>query len=77
MMGVVMATITDMREKRGWTQRQLADHAGVSYVTVSRIENGHPVGKIYIARVCNALEVNIDCVEGLIFLDRRKNKGVH
>jgi transcriptional regulator with XRE-family HTH domain len=72
MMGVAMATITDVREKKGWTQRQLAGHAGVSYVTVSRIENGHPVGKIYIARVCNALEVSIDSVEGLIFLERKR-----
>ena len=29
------------REKRGYSVRELADRAGVSYVTVVRIENGH------------------------------------
>ncbi len=66
-----MATVTELREKKGWTQRQLADQAGVSYLTVNRIENKHPVGRIYIARVCNALGADIDAVNGLVFLERK------
>jgi transcriptional regulator with XRE-family HTH domain len=29
------------RERRGYSVRQLAERAGVGFVTVSRIENGH------------------------------------
>ena len=29
------------REKRGYSVRELAEKAGVGFVTVSRIENGH------------------------------------
>jgi transcriptional regulator with XRE-family HTH domain len=29
------------RERRVWSVRRLAEEAGVSFVTVSRIENGH------------------------------------
>ncbi len=29
------------REKRGYSLRELAQRAGVTYVTISRIENGH------------------------------------
>lgn len=69
-------TIRDLREKRGLTQGQLAQLAQVSYLTISRIENRHPVSRIYIARVCKALDANIDCIEGLVF-SQRKVKGVH
>lgn len=32
--------IKKLREKRGWTQQQLADESGLSLVTIGRIEAG-------------------------------------
>ena len=34
-----MPTIKQLRESKGWTQEQLARRAGVSWPTISRIEN--------------------------------------
>ncbi len=33
--------VREWREKRGYSVRELAERAGVSYVTIVRIENGH------------------------------------
>jgi transcriptional regulator with XRE-family HTH domain len=32
--------IRELREAKGWTQGQLAEHAGVTRATVNRLENG-------------------------------------
>ncbi len=34
------------RKHRGWTQTQLADHAGLRQETISLIETGHPAAKL-------------------------------
>ena len=62
-------TIRQIRESQGLTPTQLAAKANVSAQTVYRIERGDPVGRVYIARVCNALGVKMDEVEGLNFRD--------
>lgn len=36
----VGARIADLREERGWSQKELASRAGISPVRMSRIENG-------------------------------------
>jgi len=61
--------IREIREKQGLTPTQLAAKANVSAQTVYRIERGDPVGRVYIARVCNALGVQMENVEGLNFRD--------
>lgn len=35
----VASQVLDMRTKRGWTQKQLAKHSGLSTLTIHRIEN--------------------------------------
>ncbi len=36
--------LRELRERKVWTQMDLAARAGVSYVTISRIENGYGDG---------------------------------
>ena len=47
------------REQRGWTQRELSDHSGVSKSRVHRMETGYwdksPVADVQ--AVCTALEL--------------------
>ena len=35
-------TLQDRRTAQGWTQEQLAEHAGLSVRTIQRIERGAP-----------------------------------
>lgn len=58
-------TIRQIRENQGLSVEELAVRAGVSAQTVYRIEQGKPVSRVYVARVCNALGVSIAQVEGL------------
>ena len=36
--------LRELREQRGWTQRELCERSQVGRITVSRIENGHTKG---------------------------------
>ena len=50
------------RRRRGWNQKQLADRAGMSLMTISRIESG-ATQHVYIetaVRLANALEMTTD-----------------
>ena len=40
----VSVRVKELREGRGWTQTELAERAGITRVTLSRIENGHTKG---------------------------------
>ncbi len=63
-------TIRQIRENQGLSAEELAVKAGVSAQTVYRIERGkQPVGRVYVARVCRALGVDIKDVEGLNIRD--------
>jgi len=59
--------VTQMREKRGFSQQELATKAGTSYQTIWRIENGkHAEPGIYIARgIARALGVTMDYLCGV------------
>jgi transcriptional regulator with XRE-family HTH domain len=49
------------RLRRGWTQDDLADAAGVSGATISRLENGHQIaGADTLIQVAQALENTVD-----------------
>ncbi|MEJ7749185.1 MAG: helix-turn-helix domain-containing protein [Candidatus Limnocylindrales bacterium] len=58
------ATVRAVRHKRGWRQRDLAARAGVSDVTVSRLERGHleTLSVRTIRRLGSALDIRVDLV---------------
>lgn len=58
-------TLRQIRENQGLSVEQLAHLANVHLQTVYRIEQGKPVSRVYVARVCRALNVDITQVEGL------------
>jgi transcriptional regulator with XRE-family HTH domain len=52
--------LREVREQRGLTARVLADRAGVSFVTISRIENGHMSPTVdMVEKLAKALRVHI------------------
>ena len=69
-----MVTIKELRERKGWTQAELAMHADVSFPTISRTENGHPVSKTSIRHICKALGVDVSQVEGVTIAQRGRAK---
>jgi len=70
-----MPTIAKLREKRGLTQRQLADVVGVTETTIANWEKGRSglAWFVRIDRLCRALAVEpSDLYERL---DNRKEEG--
>ena len=53
-----------VRQRRGWRQQDLAEKAGVSQATVSRIERGHceSLSLDTVRRVAGALDIRVDLV---------------
>ena len=50
--------IAEARKERGWTQTDLSEAAGISRVTVSKIERGTTdVGYVRLVRLARALDV--------------------
>jgi transcriptional regulator with XRE-family HTH domain len=48
------------RDKRGYSVRQLAELAGVGFVTVSRIENGHISPTVtMLEKLAKALDIDV------------------
>lgn len=58
-----------IRENQGLSRAQLAVKANVGEKTIFRAETGQPVRRITLARICKALGVRIEEVEGLNILD--------
>lgn len=57
--------ITDLRDKKGWSQAQLADNSGVSRVMVGKYERGEAVPSIDAAKkIADALDVPLDNLVG-------------
>ncbi len=56
-----------LREKRGWTQQQLADMAGIGRVHVSELENGkREAGLRMLERIAETFETNVsDLLKGI------------
>ena len=53
-----------LRQRRGWTQRELAARSGVSDSTLSRLERGHPdeLSVAAIRRVASAIDLRVDLI---------------
>ena len=57
--------IAEARRQRGWTQTDLAEAAGISRVTVSKIERGATdVGYVRLVRLARALGVPASVLVG-------------
>lgn len=55
--------ISEARERKGYSLRELAEECGVSYVTISKIENGKfNVGLDVIARIASVLGLEVELV---------------
>lgn len=52
--------IRERRLARGWSQRELAQHAGLAQVTISTIERGAYVPSLEsLIRICRALDIDL------------------
>jgi len=59
-------TLRAEREKRGWTQAQLAERVGVSRKTINTVENGVFVPSTVIAlKIARACETSVESLFGL------------
>ena len=60
-LGTLGRRIADLRERRGLTQRRLADAAGLSQTFLSEIENDRRnVGAAILLRIANVLDASLD-----------------
>ena len=59
--------VAKARDKRGWTQQELAERAGVRYETINRIEKGkHVEPRVYVAvALAKALGTTVDYLAGM------------
>ena len=64
------------RLRRGWTQQQLADFAGISLSTVERAEKGESIRVDCIQRLCECLSKTSEEL-GLLKIDERALEGNH
>jgi transcriptional regulator with XRE-family HTH domain len=57
--------ISDLRDKKGWSQTDLADKSGVSRVMIGKYERAEAVPSIDAAKkIADALEVSLDYLVG-------------
>jgi len=50
--------IAELRDKKGWSQRMLADHAGIEYAHLARLELGQKEAGLFILqKIAEALGV--------------------
>lgn len=60
------ARIAELRKERGWTQRELADRAGITPTYISEIENARTgnVGSAILLEIADALGASLDYLLG-------------
>ena len=52
--------IAELRGRRGWSQRMLADHAQIEYAHLARLELGQKeAGLLILQKIANALEIPV------------------
>lgn len=65
-MADIAEQVRQAREKRGWTQNDLATHAGVSRPSVARIERGDDSSTSTLTKVVRALGLTLTVMPGEI-----------
>lgn len=56
-----MPTVRELREKKGWSQQELAEKAGLGIATINNLENGRTVpNRATLKLVALALNVNVE-----------------
>ncbi|WP_431810642.1 helix-turn-helix domain-containing protein [Lysinibacillus capsici] len=55
--------IQALRNSKLWTQEQLAEMAGVSERTISRLENGEKIGKFSLQKIMDTLNTTLEVLE--------------
>lgn len=61
-MADIAEQVQQARETRGWTQNELASHAGVSRPSVARIEHGDDTSTSTLTKVANALGLTLTVI---------------
>ncbi|GAA3873098.1 helix-turn-helix domain-containing protein [Tessaracoccus defluvii] len=56
--------IRDSRKKRGWSQTELGEKAGVSRPTIARVEANNDVTTATIAKIAHALGLTLELKGG-------------
>jgi len=70
------ARIAALRKTRGWTARELARHASVSYSLLAKVESGAaPASPALIGAVARALRVDVPRITGQPYLESRGQAG--
>lgn len=60
-LGSLGTRITDLRERRGWTQKKLSEEARLSVTFLSEVENGkRNIGSESLLRIADALGASLD-----------------
>jgi|RhiMetdeSRZDD1v2_1073273.scaffolds.fasta_scaffold3049447_1 transcriptional regulator with XRE-family HTH domain len=59
--------VAQLRDERGWTQKELAERTGVQYETINRIENGkHTAPRVHVlVALARALGTTTDYLCGM------------
>lgn len=55
---MIRLRIQELREARGWSQRELSDRSGVRQATISKAESGGGINLATIEMLADALDVN-------------------
>lgn len=67
-------TIIEAREAKGLSQIELSAKTHVSPTVISKLENRHAVSRTSFLRICDALGVKPDQIEGVVISQRGKQK---
>lgn len=63
--GVKALTLREVRERAGLSQNALAQKAGITIQTISRIENGLPTKESTIEKICKIIGVSRNDITGV------------
>ena len=66
--------IQKKRKQVGMTQKELADKLGVSYQTISNLENGKAYSKELLEKVCDILDLEVKIIDNSPIQEKKVKK---